>query len=255
MTLANARDVIHAAGTRVGLRRPDNQDEHWVADLADACLFVVCDGMGGHAGGADASRLVSAAVVEWIRSQDPEGLDSERLLRGALSHAGRVLAIAVKRRPELAGIGTTCTALLVPHDVQASAWCAHIGDSRLYRLANGLIGQLTEDHSVVMELVRAGAITVGKAADHPMRHSLTRVLGGAREPQPDIFPVPVLGGDRFLLCTDGVTGHLLDEELVAFSSGRTADEYVEMLLEAADDRGGTDNSTAVVVEVPQTPSS
>ncbi|CAB4871836.1 unannotated protein [freshwater metagenome] len=231
-----------AYNTNVGLVREANEDAVVVTDQ----VVIVADGMGGHAAGEVASELAVSIFARVIKeNRSLAGLNTalhavnEAILHDAVAH------------PERAGMGTTLTAV-VPvayEDGSALAW-VNIGDSRLYQLRDGVIRQVTEDHSVAEEWVREGRISKEEAAVHPRRHQLTRVLGMEEALDGDTGVLSVRVGDRLLLCSDGLTNEVSDTELVELASAPiTLDDAVASLVARACANGGHDNITVALLEV------
>jgi protein phosphatase len=214
--------------------------------------------VGGRAGG----EIASALAVETLREAVPDllgasdrtppagaGSDAGReagALRQAVSLANRRIREAVRRRPELEGMGTTLSALLLS---RSGAHLAHLGDSRAYLLRSGRLRQLSEDHSFVAEQVKAGAITREQARTSAYRHVITRALGIDDGAAPDLLREPVQSGDVFLLCSDGLTEMVTDAQIGKVLRETEPAEAVRRLIAAANEAGGADNITAVVVKV------
>jgi protein phosphatase len=246
-----AVELHHGAATDVGLVREVNED----AFLAAAPVFVVADGMGGHEGGDVASTIV---VEEFGRLAD-EGYDPQRgaeVIASTLRSCQRRLAefATAQRRPRGAKrfrVGTTVVvALLVEDDAEPKWLLANLGDSRIYRYAKGVLEQVSVDHSVVQELVDAGAITEDAAAVHPERHVITRALGTLGGVGADYFLLPLPAVERLLLCSDGITGMIDDSEIAeVLAEVDHPRDAAERLVAAAVAAGGRDNATAVVVDV------
>lgn len=232
-----------AAQTDVGQRRQANEDRY--ALDPELGLFLVADGMGGHRAGRTASELASAAVMAAIHTlQDAPASLSERL-RYAVSAANREIFSMAAEQSELAGMGTTLVVLLAGEDRAA---LAHVGDSRAYLVRGGGIRQLTDDHSLVAELLRRQKITEDDAREHPHRHVLTRALGVRPGVEPDLAELTPLSGDVFVLCSDGLTNHVLDAEIAKIVSAHADLEAAcAALVECANARGGEDNITCVLV--------
>jgi protein phosphatase len=229
----------------VGRLRASNQDccGMAVAPGDGARLWIVADGMGGHAGGEVASRVaVEAATASFAAGG---GALAERL-RTAIGAANRAVLDAAAANRALAGMGTTAVALALD---DAGACTANVGDSRAYRLRRGLLEQLTRDHSVVAELVRRGQISEDEALMHPRRHEVLRSLGFETELDIDVEPAEIAAGDVFLLCSDGLTGVVDDAEIAALCGMRRPSEAARALVEAANARGGPDNITVQVIRV------
>ena len=232
----------YAARSDVGLVRQNNQDSGY----AGPHLLVVADGMGGHAGGDVASSLAIGELAP-LDGESHGSDDALAHLERAVRAAHAELLARVEEEPQLAGMGTTVTALLRAGNRLA---LAHIGDSRAYLLRDGALTQLTHDHTLVQSLVDEGRITVDEAADHPRRSVLVRTLQEGSPAEPDLFPVDGRVGDRFLVCSDGVTGVLTDDELadVLLDVAEPADA-VERIIELARNGGGPDNITCVVADL------
>jgi PPM family protein phosphatase len=284
-----AKEPAHAIVTQAhgltdrGRVRPSNQDQFLIASPAAALwiqqssgqqagvqyadigshLFVVADGMGGHAGGAEASALAVTAVetsllstLHWLlalRSTAEERPDVDVLaeLRTALQAADAKVCEEAARHPELAGMGTTLT---VAYRYGSSLFIAHAGDSRCYLLRAGVLYRLTQDHTLVSEMVRKGVLESEADARPSLRHIVTNVVGGPKEGvKVEVHRLTLQAGDVILLCTDGLTGMLTDPEigdvLNAYSDPREACENLVML---ANEAGGHDNITAVVARCEET---
>jgi protein phosphatase len=244
-------ELRHGAATDVGRVREVNEDAY----VAEPPVFAVADGMGGHEGGDVASRI----VAEEFGRLAAEGFDAtageeavERTLGRCqlriLEYAAQQAREGVSRRRSA---GTTVVAALLVEDAGEPAWLlANLGDSRVYRVVDGRLEQVSTDHSLVQELVSAGRITPEEALVHPERNVITRALGESSDPQPDFFVLGLADADRLLLCTDGITG-MLDDDTVARVLAETPDarEAADRLVAAAVEAGGEDNATAVVVDV------
>lgn len=234
-----------AARTDVGLRRRANEDTFALAP--ELGLYLVADGMGGHTAGQVASELAAEAAVRAVRTLEGASASLTDKLRYALAASNREILATAKAKPEFAGMGTTMVALLAGDERVA---LAHVGDSRAYLVRAGKIRQLTDDHSLVAELVRRREITENAARGHPHRHVLTRALGVRRSVEPDLAELTPAAFDTFVLCSDGLTGHLRDEEIADVVSGDADVESIcDQLVNLANSRGGEDNVTVVVVRV------
>jgi protein phosphatase len=243
--------------TDVGRKRRHNEDAYLIDE--ERGLFVVADGMGGHAAGEVASRITVESIQEYIAATEEEhesswpfGFNSRVSLEGnrlttAVEKANEKVMRAVQNRPELKGMGTTVVAALFDGD---RATLVHVGDSRAYLFRDGELRRLTDDHSWVQEQVNAGILSEDEAKSHPLKNVVTRALGGAAHVSVDLIEVPNRVGDRYLLCSDGLTGMLPDEELFEhFRTAASIDATVRSLIEVANARGGVDNITAILVEV------
>jgi PPM family protein phosphatase len=279
--------VHAAAASDPGLRRDGNEDAYLVR--ADLGLFVVADGMGGHAAGEVAAQLaleaIEAEIVEtssshpstWPAGYDPQlGPDGSRLAQ-ALRRANQEIGEQATVIPDIRGMATTAVALLInprpapppmPADDDATvitgsggrasseptalaAVAAHVGDSRLYLWRDGRLDRLTRDHSWVEEQVQAGALSPQEARVHPWRNLVTRALSGGTDPGADLLPLSLEPGDRLLLCTDGLTTVVTDDQIGTLlgQSRDSHDTACTMLVDAANAAGGPDNITVIVVDV------
>ena len=231
----------------VGRSRNHNEDHFEI--VGDGRLCVVADGMGGHGHGDLASRIAVEAILEHLGS--PEGGPGElsKLLEVAINNAHHRLLERVAADEELLGMGTTTVVMLVG---EGAAVVAHVGDSRAYRLRQGVLEQLTEDHSWVNEQVRAGFLSVDQARSHPLKNVVTRALGGESGIQVDVGEIEVQPEDLYLLCSDGLTTMLRDEEIgehLRQVGERSVEEVCSRLVGDANERGGLDNVTVVLVAV------
>ena len=242
-------ELHHGARSDVGLVREVNED----AFLASPPVFVVADGMGGHDGGDVASRIV---VEEFARLAD-DGYDPARggdLVSVTLRESQRRIreygAQHLAEGSEQGYAGTTVAAALLVDDGGPRWLLVNLGDSRIYRLTDDRLVQVSVDHSVVQELVDAGAISSEDAATHPERHVITRALGGPDFAEPDYFLLPLPAVERLLLCSDGVSG-MIDDDAIAAVLRDTEDprDAADQLVERALTAGGRDNATAVVIDV------
>ena len=234
------RGAITTFGSRtdVGCVREQNEDSLVVAPP----LFVVADGMGGHAAGEVASEI----AVETIAKNAPEHPDPD-VLAAAVEEANRAIIDAAVTGEGRAGMGTTCTAAMLEEDRLV---IAQVGDSRAYLLHHGCLSQITRDHSLVAALVEAGRITPEEARVHPQRSVITRALGNDPATRPDIFEVNVEAGDRLLLCSDGLSGMVLDHDIEeVMNRVRDPQRCASQLVNQAIAAGGQDNVTVIVADV------
>jgi protein phosphatase len=230
------------SATDTGLVRSVNQD----LAVETSNLFAVADGMGGHAGGEVAARLaVDALSVAFGRQPTGSGLSE------AVSEANSVVWQHSQENPELRGMGTTLTAVaLVNEDGRDVLALVNVGDSRSYRFHEGELTQITTDHSLAEEMVRTGELTSAEASVHPHRHILTRALGVASGVAVDLWKIQPVRGDRYLLCSDGLTNELGSEQISeVLSSVPDPRQAANLLVQAARTHGGSDNITVVVVDV------
>jgi len=234
------RLMRYAALSDVGRVRKNNEDS-W---HADGRVFVVADGMGGH----QAGEVASSVAVERFLGYDLENRHlppMKRLNEGILA-ANDLLASMAAETPGLEGMGTTFTALVL----EEGAFLGHVGDSRAYLLRDGRLTSLTRDHSLVAKMVREGFLTPRQARVHPRRNVILRALGMERRLVVDLASPDLRAGDRVLLCTDGLTSGLDDEELEAILAGvEDPEECCRRLVMEANARGGEDNITVVVIDL------
>ncbi len=224
--------------TDVGCVREHNEDSLVVAPP----LYVVCDGMGGHAAGEVASEI----AVDVIAERAPRHPDAEALGR-AVEEANLAIVRAAREGVGREGMGTTCTAAMLENERLV---IAQVGDSRAYLLHKGRLQQLTRDHSLMTDLIEAGKITPEEARVHPQRSVITRALGSDPRTTPDLFEINVETGDRLLLCSDGLSGMVEDDEIESLMA-RTSDPQrcAALLVNEAIAHGGYDNVTVVVADV------
>jgi protein phosphatase len=245
--------VVVRTATDLGLKRSQNEDSHgtWMpAEPAERArrgvLLVVADGMGGSRAGEVASRLAVQTVLRTYREAPGEN-PLEDLYR-AIEAANQIVHRESTTRPDLAGMGTTCTAVVVR---ESDAYIGHVGDSRAYHIHNGQIRQLTRDHSLVAQLVRDGQLTPEQARVDPRRNVVTRSVGvGATvEIDADHEPGLLTLGDTLLLCSDGLHGLVADDELKAAGSDTDLEQGCRRAIALANERGGPDNITVVLARV------
>lgn len=240
--------LVSAAISDRGLsdKRPQNEDS--VLEMADRGIFAVADGVGGAQAGEIASQMAVEILAEAFANK-PAGADAEEVMRHAIGRANEAIYQMSSELPQLARMATTVAALHIDGDV---ATIGHVGDSRVYRLDNkGQFSQETDDHSIVAEEVRAGRMTADEAAHHPSRNIISRALGAEPSVEADVKLLLVEPGTTFLLCSDGITRHVEDQELheqlFQIDDPR---EICERLKKLCYERGAEDNLTAVIVHVP-----
>jgi serine/threonine protein phosphatase PrpC len=250
--------VQWAASSHPGIRRLTNEDSY--CTRPDLGLFVVADGMGGHVAGEIASRIVVQAIESYVAetvdsdstSTWPQafdlalGLDGNRL-KGAFHIANQRLAKEVAGSQDLRGMATTASALIVNG---SSAALAHVGDSRIYRWRDGAIERMTVDHSWVEDQVRAGLLSANEARQHPWRNVVTRALSGGEDPEIDLQTLELSAKDRLLLCSDGLSSVVPDARIAALLTAHAEPAAAcDALVAEANDAGGPDNVTALVVHI------
>ena len=238
--------ITSAGRTDVGIIRSGNEDNYIV--VPDRGIFVVADGMGGHAAGEVASEMAVRHVARELGSL--RGLSDEQVadrMRTAIRGANGAIFQRTLTEPDKRGMGTTVTALVL---YDARFLIGQVGDSRAYLLRDGKLMQLTKDHSYVQEQVDAGYLTPDQARTHPYSNVITRCVGANSDVMPDVYVGAAKPMDLFLLASDGLTGMVEDPELVqVLASGRTPQEQVDALIAEANRHGGLDNITAVIVRV------
>lgn len=234
-------ELTWAAATHTGRRRDANQD----ALFAEFPLFVVADGMGGHIGG----EIASASTIERLRDLAATGRVTPRSIEKALSRAVKDIASHPDTTDD--GTGTTVTGVYLDTSGDDPHWVTlNIGDSRVYLVREGAIVQVTTDHSVVQELIAAGRLSPEEAENHPYGNVITRAVGPSESVTPDYVRLDVVPGDRFVICSDGLTKELTDYGIRHFlDENRDPAEAVSAMLEAALENGGRDNITVVVLDV------
>jgi PPM family protein phosphatase len=249
--------MLKAAGlTHVGKQRQHNEDSYLVE--AEAHLFLVADGMGGHAAGEIASRIAVDSISEfilhtkeddgtWPHAYDEHYKRSTNRLMAAVRLANTRVLEAMRKDARLRGMGTTVVACLADDETMSFA---HVGDSRAYMIRNNQLSRITNDHSWVFEQVQAGMLTEAEAEKHPLRNVITRALGGALQVTPDASEIEMKAGDVYLLCSDGLTGMVPEEEIlrVVTQANGDIDRACQVLIDSANERGGLDNVTAILVK-------
>jgi serine/threonine protein phosphatase PrpC len=250
--LSTRRLVVQAVlRTDVGKVRSENQDfgalttaKEEAVSPAGGRLLIVADGMGGHRGGATASRIATETVkAQYLGS---ETKDVATALHDALTRANARVYSESQTNPDLRGMGTTTSALVIRG---AEGWFAHVGDSRIYMVRGDAVKQLTEDHSLVATMVREGLLTAQEAENHPRRNVLQRSIGVGEEVEIDVRgPIELQENDTFVLCSDGLHGLVKEEEIrdiARLSIQQAANDFVRLALE----RGAPDNVTVIVARI------
>lgn len=241
--------------SHVGRQRQHNEDAFLVDDKAK--LFLVADGMGGHAAGEIASRIAVDSISEfilqtvedegtWPHAYDEHLKRSTNRLMAALKLANTRVLDAMRKDARLRGMGTTVVASLVDENTVS---VAHVGDSRAYMVRDSRLSRITNDHSWVFEQVQAGMLTEAEAEKHPLRNVITRALGGALSVTPEANEIECRPGDVYLLCSDGLTGMVPEDEILRIiSEHENLEEACQTLINVANERGGYDNVTAVLLK-------
>ena len=242
--------------THVGRQRQHNEDAFLVAN--EAKLFLVADGMGGHAAGEIASRIAVDSISEfilhtkeddgtWPHAYDEHYTRTTNRLMAAVRLANTRVLEAMRKDARLRGMGTTVVACMADNDTMSFA---HVGDSRAYMIRDKQLSRITNDHSWVFEQVQAGMLTEAEAEKHPLRNVITRALGGALQVTPDASEIEARPGDVVLLCSDGLTGMVPESEILKIVTANNGDleKACRDLIDAANERGGLDNVTAVLLK-------
>ena len=239
------------AKTDLGRVRDNNEDKFDFFEPEDPAVlatkgsfYAVADGMGGHSAGQIACELALKTVIETYYASPSADVEAD--LRHAIEEANGLIYDTAQAIPDRQGMGTTLTAAIVRED---RITLAQVGDSRAYLLRDGVFTQLTDDHSWVAEQVRLGTMTLAEAQISPFRNIITRSIGTAALVEADVFTHEMHVGDTFLLCSDGLTGHLESEEMQAVIQAHSPSVAALALVEAANERGGRDNITALVLSI------
>ncbi len=226
-----------------GLVRNVNQD-HFYFD-PEGQFFIVADGMGGHAGGEEASNIAVKAMQAYLTEHWDSDAASSLLIEESFKEANKNILADQEEHPERGDMGTTAVVVIFRH---GEAWRGHIGDSRLYRLREASLEQITEDHTWITNAVKMGDITKEQAKTHPWRHVLCKCLGRKDYYQAEVARLEIESGDKLLLCSDGLTEEVPDE-LISFTlqSYPSCEEMAKQLIEEAKNGGGSDNITVIIV--------
>lgn len=240
-------DMNYYALTDVGKKRSLNEDSF----IADGSIFAVADGMGGHRAGEIASSIALDVLKSNLAKQSKDPLDQK--LVNAIKLANKEIYTKAIRDLDRRGMGTTLTAAVLHDD---KLYVGHVGDSRLYLLRDGKLTQLTGDHSLVAQMVESGHLKPEEAEVHPQRSIITRAVGSEADVEVDVVITDILPDDRFLLCTDGLTSMLTDNEIAETLRDRDdLDAACRELVDWANDRGGNDNITAIIFKNKKEPTS
>jgi PPM family protein phosphatase len=252
--LMSVREGVEAAGmSDVGCQRQNNEDGFGYWEPASDAeyerkgrLAIVADGMGGHEGGQEASSI-AVDTIQRVYAETPDS-DPKTLLAAAFRQAHERIHQHAAKHPELRGMGTTATAIVL---LSKQLYYSHVGDSRLYLVRAGKTSRLTHDHSYVSRLVEDGILTAEEAEVHPQRHILTTALGAGTDILLDMpeHPIALEAGDVLVLCTDGLWGQMQDQEVGQAVTGHRVSEACRVLVEMAKQRGGPDNITVQVLRI------
>lgn len=232
-----------AGDSDVGCVRTSNQDSYHIDP--DGRFFVVADGMGGHAGGEEASRITTESIGAYLSLEWGKNLSPQELLQQAVSKANQAILHDQSIHPVRGDSGTTVVVVMF---IDEQPWVCHIGDSRLYRLRGPRLEQVSEDHTWIARAVQTGAVSSDEARNHPWRHMLLQCLGREDIKEVTAEKVDFQPGDRLLLCSDGLTEELTDERIASqLKANRSCHKAAEALIKAAKSHGGRDNVTVVVI--------
>ena len=234
------------AKSDVGIKRMNNQDFYDFGYFEDgAAWIIVCDGMGGANGGNIASEIATEKTKEYLIKNYESDSSLEKLLTDAVETANKVVFEVSQNDETLSGMGTTVVASIIK---DGYAYIIHVGDSRAYIVREDEIEQITMDHSMVQELVMLGTITEEEAKKHPQRNIITRALGIRNEVDTEFDKTELKIGEKLLLCSDGLTSMVEDEDIIEIFDDYKGNELTDALINAANQSGGNDNITVAVAE-------
>ena len=241
--------MVFGACSDVGKVRKENEDSFYIPEINDDLkLFLIADGIGGQSHGKLASMMTVDEIVKFIIKNNDNVSDKATLIKDSIIHSNDIVKRFAEENSKFSGMGTTLVSLLVEEDL---AMIASAGDSRCYMVRNKIISQLTLDNSYVQYLLQKGAITIEEAQNHPQRNLITKAIGMQDDIDIDVESIKLYPGDILLLCTDGLTTMLSDEEILHIILKKKGNMQVksEALVNSAKHKGGTDNITAILVEV------
>lgn len=239
--------MLTFARTDIGKVRKKNQDYYYVSD--DGCINILADGMGGYAGGEIASKLATISAKEYILEHFDKNTEYEKqeildIIENAMEHANLQVHEKAQEDPELEQMGTTLEICIIYKD---KMFIGHVGDSRVYRLRQGIIRKLTKDDSYVQKLVEDGTITKEEAKNHPKKNMLVKALGCETDLEVKVFYKKFLKDDIVLICSDGLT-NMVSEEQIYNIIGNNIEEAAENLVNEANNNGGLDNITLIIIK-------
>ena len=241
--------MVFGACSDIGKVRKENEDSFYIPAQNDELkFFLIADGMGGQGHGKLASMMTVDEIIKFIIKNGENIKDKSELMKNAVNNANDLVKRFSEENFQFAGMGTTLVSLLIDGE---KGIIANAGDSRCYIIRNGIISQLTLDNSYVQYLLQKGAITLEEAQSHPQRNLITKAIGLEDNIEVDIDSIELCPGDILLLCTDGLTTMLSDEEMLHIILKKIGNmqETTEFLVNEAKNKGGTDNITAILVEV------
>ena len=252
--MANTKSLYNFSfgnATHIGQVRQANEDYFGNFETKNGYVFIVCDGMGGHVGGAKASQIAVGIIRDCLQQLDYK-TPYEALSQSIVAASDAILAYA-ENNPELVGMGTTCVAILV---VGSDVYYAHVGDSRIYLFSNKKLTRITKDHSFVQNMIDSGGLTEEEAEKHPRKNEITNALGLKNMKPPTVCTAQIQAakGDVFLLCSDGLSGMVSDSEMVSvLKNSMELQGKANLLIDLANKAGGTDNITVQIVEMIHSP--
>jgi len=242
--------VIYGSNSDTGKVRTENQDYYGHAVSSNGEVFLVCDGMGGHAGGEIAAKIAVESIIDFFKAKQYENLIIA--LNDAILYANARILDRADRNPELRNMGTTLVIVLISNNNEL--YFAHIGDSRIYILSKSKLYQLTKDHSYVQYLIDSGTILESEGANHPQRNKIQKALGLSLDIQPTVCEkvcIPTRD-DIIMLCTDGLLNHVVDQDIekVLIQKKLSLQDKTDQLIELANLNGGSDNITVQLIQIP-----
>ncbi len=235
------------AKTDIGRERKNNQDYYYISD--DGCLSILADGMGGYAGGEIASKIATLSAKEYIEKNFDKNLDYDveqilEIIKKAMEYANWVVHKKAQEKPELEQMGTTLEICII---YKEKMFVGHVGDSRVYRIRQGIIRKLTKDDSYVQKLVEDGTITKEEAKNHPKKNMLVKALGCETDIEVNVFYKKFLLDDIILICSDGLTNMVSEEQIYNIISN-DINQATENLVNEANRNGGIDNITMIILK-------
>ena len=233
--------------TNTGLRRISNEDYFGSIETKFGTFYIVCDGMGGHSSGEKASKLATESIIQFVKHAKTD--NTKELLKEAIEYVNTIVFNVAFKNTELKGMGTTLVLVFIKND---QLYFAHVGDSRIYLSRKGKLKQLTEDHSFVQQLLKAGIISESEAKSHPRRNEITKAIGLKEMIEPTVCtsPLKLKKGDKILMCSDGLTNMVPTDKILEIISKETPTEAkTTELIENANNAGGFDNITTTLIEI------
>lgn len=239
--------MLTFARTDIGKERKKNQDYYYISD--DGCINILADGMGGYAGGEIASKLATLSAKSYILEHFDKNLDYEKeqildIIKNAMEYANLQVHEKAQEEPELEQMGTTLEICII---YKEKMFIGHVGDSRVYRIRQGIIRKLTKDDSYVQKLVEDGTITKEEAKNHPKKNMLVKALGCETDLEVNVFYKKFLTDDVVLICSDGLTNMVSEEQIYNIISN-DINQAAENLVNEANNNGGLDNITLIIIK-------